>query len=182
MKPFAVLAAFSAPLTLAACLGAALAPSMAAAQPAPAAAAPATLAPKDARFLKKAIMGDDAEIKFGELAEKRGPAVRDFGVMLVQDHTQARDQATALATSGGLAPLSGLSPAASREYAKLSGLGGPQFDIEFTRYMIKDHRKDIAEFRKEAKGEGPVADLARSTLPVLQKHLKAAIGLSQQGS
>lgn len=167
---------------LLASLGAALmlAPALAAAQAPPAAGG---LKPRDAEFLKEAIMGDNAEIKFGELAEKSGPAVKDFGVMLVQDHTQARDQAVALAKSNGVPVPQGLPPAAGREYAKLQKVaGGPQFDVAFTRYMVKDHRKDVKEFRDEAKRSGPVADLARATVPVLEKHLKTAIGLSQQGS
>ena len=56
-------------------------------------------------------MGDTAELMFGELAEKRGPALKDFGVMLVQDHTPARDQASSLAKSDGVEPPSGLQPA-----------------------------------------------------------------------
>ena len=48
--------------------------------------------------------------------------------------------------------------------------------------MIDDHRKDIAEFRDEAReGHGAVSDLARRQLPTLRKHLDMAIALDNRG-
>jgi putative membrane protein len=45
--------------------------------------------------------------------------------------------------------------------------------------MVKDHRKDIADFQKEARKGGPAGDLAKQTLPVLRKHLAMAERLSR---
>jgi putative membrane protein len=127
-------------------------------------------------------MGDESEILLGKLAETRGAAIKDFAVALVQDHIQARDQADQLARSEGMTPPTQPTPAAKRELAKLQGLSGPGFDYEFVHYEIKDHRRDIRAYRRAAAKGGPVGDLAHATLPVLQKHLRMAVGLAQQGA
>jgi putative membrane protein len=128
-----------------------------------------------------AIMDDNAEIMFGQMAEKRGPAINTLGVMLVQDHMQARDRADKIAKAEGLALPTQLSSSASQQRLKLEKLSGPQFNYQFVRYIIKDHRRAITAYRREGKKIGPVAGLARSTLPDLEKHLRVALGLVQQG-
>jgi putative membrane protein len=36
------------------------------------------------------------------------------------------------------------------EYDKLNGLSGNDFDMEYLSFMVKDHYKDLHEFRMEA--------------------------------
>jgi hypothetical protein len=46
--------------------------------------------------------------------------------------------------------------------------------------MIDDHRKDIGDFRDEAReNHGQVSDLARSQLPTLRGHLRTAMELQR---
>jgi putative membrane protein len=59
-------------------------------------------------------------------------------------------------------------------YDKLGRLSGRQFDREFARHMVQDHKKDIAEFERESKKSGEVANFAQDTLSVLKKHLQIA--------
>ena len=65
-------------------------------------------------------------------------------------------------------------PEAAAEKRRLMRLGGRAFDREFVRYMVEDHHKDISDFREHAAGRGAVAELARRTLPVLERHLQTA--------
>jgi putative membrane protein len=136
-------------------------------------------------FVAEAIEGDISEIMLGQLAAQRaeGKGVRDFGRMLSDDHTMAKQAMSALADELGVRPP--LTPAAeAREtYTRLSGLSGIQFDSEFAAYMIKDHQENIDKFRAEAQaGNGKVSELAKDQLPTLQKHLKMAQTLQKQGS
>ena len=40
--------------------------------------------------------------------------------------------------------------------------------------MVKDHKKDIAEFQDQADSvSGPTADMAAKQLPTLKKHLES---------
>jgi putative membrane protein len=133
--------------------------------------------PREARhFLTDAIRGDNSEMMLGQMAAERGasPALRAFGQTLHDDHAQARQEAVRLAANFGISDTQAPMPEAVKERRKLERLHGRAFDREFAHYMVGDHRKDIAEFRKAARQGGPTAELAQRTLPTLQKHLAMA--------
>ena len=131
-----------------------------------------------ADFLTKAIKGDNSETKLGMLAASRGRSakVRDFGRMLARDHSKARREAVPVAARHRVAAPNAMADEARAEFAKLQHLRGAAFDREFAHYMVDDHRKDIADFEKEANGNDPadVRALARRTLPALRRHLATA--------
>ena len=142
----------------------------------------AALADSSMEFLQKAMEGDNSEIMLGRLAaeQARSPAVRDFGNRLVADHRRARDEAREVGGRFGLEPSREVAPEAQDEIEKLSDLRGGEFDREFVRYMVDDHRKDINDFREEAREhQGPVSDLAQRQLPTLREHLRMAIALER---
>lgn len=131
----------------------------------------------DRAFLKKAIEGDNSEIMLGKIAQARGasPGIKDFGAMLVTDHTKAREEAMRVAARIGVMMPTRLKKEVEDERGKLERLSGAAFDGEFARYMVKDHRHDIADFEKEVvSGHGATAALAKTQLPILRKHLNAA--------
>jgi putative membrane protein len=139
-----------------------------------AAAAPAS------KFLHDAIQGDNSETRLGELIAARGstPAVRSFGRTLVSDHSTARAQAATVARRMGVPVPTSMMPEARAERARLVRLHGRAFDREVRRYMIKDHREDIAKFEAQTRnGDRETARLARMQLPVLRKHLRIAESL-----
>jgi putative membrane protein len=69
---------------------------------------------------------------------------------------------------------------AQREYDKLQHLSGREFDREFLRYMVDDHREDIRDFREQAAaGNHEVSQMAKEQLPTLEKHLQTAERLMQ---
>ena len=129
-------------------------------------------------FLTTAIKGDNSETRLGALAAKKahGAPVRNFGAMLERDHKKARAQAAPIAARHKVPLTSAMSDEAQTEYAVLQRLHGAAFDHEFARYMVEDHKKDIADFEKETRSGDPadVRALARQTLPVLHKHLATA--------
>jgi len=134
-------------------------------------------------FLIQAQQGANSEIMLARLATKyaRNPAVRDFGQTLVDDHRQARDDIRSLGRRFGVPSARDISPEARDELDRLTDLRGRRFDREFINYMIEDHRKDIAEFRDEAREQhGPVSEFARRQLPTLRKHLDIASALGNQ--
>lgn len=137
----------------------------------------------DKAFLTDALQGDMAEVQVGQLAQTKGntEGVRNFGAMLVTDHTKAGEQAKRVADSLGVPPPAEPKAEAKQEYDKLSNLKGAAFDSEFLRAMVEDHEKDIAAFKTEAKsGGGAAAKLASEQLPTLQKHLTTAQALQKQ--
>lgn len=141
------------------------------------------LAKSDKQFIRDAMKGDNSEIKLGELAQKMGSSeqVRNFGTMLASDHSNAKKEVGLLATKIDVKATDAMTDEAKQEMSKLKGLSGSAFDKEFTRYMVDDHEKDVAEFKEKAnEGKGEVSTLAAQTVPVLTKHLETAQRLSAQ--
>ncbi|RST31767.1 DUF4142 domain-containing protein [Sphingomonas ginkgonis] len=144
------------------------------------AASTAAVAAPAPQFLKKAAMGDTSEARLGTLIASRGASAqtRRFGAMLVRDHSAHRAKVDALAARMHVQVMHQPVPEARSEYAKLQGMRGRAFDMEVRRYMIDDHQKDIADNREQAAGREPMtAQLARNTLPTLQRHLQMARSL-----
>jgi len=134
-------------------------------------------------FMHKAIEGNLAEIKVGRLAQQKGASegVRQFGTVLEQDHSTANSQAMTAVSSMGITPPSAPSAKERAEYRHLASLSGSQFDKAFVKAMVKDHKKDIAVYMKEAKASsGPAASYAQASLPTLRKHLQLAESLERQ--
>jgi putative membrane protein len=147
-------------------------------------AAPATAgADHAAKFLTDAIQADNAEIKAGQAAQDMGStqAVKDFGKMLVADHTKAKDQASQVAMAMNVPVPSGTTPDADAELKMATSMSGAGFDKDFLSAMVKDHQKAIDMFTEEAASSDPasVTDLAKQTIPTLKKHLETAQSLQK---
>src|SRR5690348_8448897 len=137
-------------------------------------------ATKPAAFMQKAIEGNLAEIKVGQLAQQKGASegVRHFGTVLEQDHSTANSQAMTAASSMGVTPPAEPSLKEQAEYRRLAALSGSKFDEAFVKEMVKDHKKDIAEYEKQAKASNSQAtSYAEQSLPTLKKHLQLAESL-----
>jgi putative membrane protein len=143
----------------------------------------AAFAKTEKEFISDAIKGDNSEIAMGHLAISKSASdpVKAFGQTLIDDHSKAKTDASAVAETIGVSPPQEMSPEAQRDMANLQKLSGREFDREFARVMVEDHQRDIAEFKNEAAGShGPVQQLAAQTLPTLEKHLQMAKSLSAE--
>ena len=130
-----------------------------------------------AQFLRDAIHGNYSEVTLGRVIQNRSsnPQVRNFGAMLVRDHSHGLTQAQAIAARLRLRIPTTLTPEARRELVVLRHLNGRAFDREVRRYMVDDHQKDIAEFRAQARsGDRATSGYAAATIPVMQRHLATA--------
>jgi putative membrane protein len=130
----------------------------------------------DTAFYKHAAQGGIAEVELGNLAQQKSKnqSVRDFGAMMVRDHSAANDKLKDVAASRNVSLPTSASVSQKATKAKLEVLSGETFDKSYIKRMIKDHQEDIMMFRKEAEsGQDPDAKAyAIATLPTLQAHLK----------
>jgi putative membrane protein len=130
----------------------------------------------DLSFYKKAAEGGIAEVELGRLAQEKSsnPSVKEFGAMMVTDHTAANEKLKAVAASKNVKLPTSPSMEQMATKTKLQVLTGDAFDKSYIKTMTKDHEEDIEEFEKEAtSGQDPDAKAyAAATLPTLQKHLK----------
>ncbi len=130
----------------------------------------------DAKFYKHAAEGGLAEVQMGQLAQEKSTdaSVKEFGSMMVTDHSAANEKLKALAATKGIELPSSPSIGEMATKTKLEVLSGHTFDKSYIKAMIKDHQEDIAMFKKEAaSGMDPDAKaFAAATLPTLKTHLK----------
>jgi putative membrane protein len=107
---------------------------------------------EDKMFLRKAAEGGIAEVKLGQLAAQKASSddVKAFGQKMVDDHTKLNNQMAQVADSLGVMLPKSMNKEDQAEYDKLNGLSGNDFDTEYLSFMVKDHHKDLHEFRIEA--------------------------------
>ena len=130
---------------------------------------------QDSMFLKAAAQGSNYEIKAGHLAEKQSSSadVKQFGRMMVKDHTKLNMSMMPVAKDAGMTLPTGLSADDKAEYDKLKGLQGQAFDQEYIQNMIMDHKKDLQAFQQEV-SDGqmqPEKQAAQKGESVVQMHL-----------
>lgn len=139
----------------------------------------------DAKFLMDAARGDVAEIKMGELAQQKGQseAVREFGRMLVEDHSKAGKKTAELASELKVVPPAQPSAEQMQKHDALARLSGEEFDRQFAAEMVKAHEQEIEKYRKQAQsGDSDVSKLAEELLPTLEEHLAVARSLQSGGA
>jgi putative membrane protein len=133
-------------------------------------------------FLKKAIQGNYAEAKMGQLAQQNGQSddVKNFGRMLADDHSAANQKALDAAKSMGVTPPEEPNAKQKSAYEKMSKMTGAKFDHYFAVHMVADHNGDISEYKKAAKNTDAAGEYAKGEIDVLQKHLDTAKSLSSK--
>jgi putative membrane protein len=142
--------------------------------------APAGQAKKvsDQTFVKDAAKGGLAEVELGKLAQEKASTeqVKSFGKRMVDDHSKANDELQTLAKNKNMTLPTDLDPKDKALKDRLSKLSGPAFDRAYMDAMVKDHRKDVNEFKLEStSGQDPdIKSFASKTLPTLEDHLKLA--------
>jgi putative membrane protein len=132
----------------------------------------------DQAFMKEAAQGGMAEVELGQLADQKASneEVRKFGQRMIDDHGKANDQLKSLAANQGVKLPQTLDAKDRATKLRLSKLSGDQFDKAYMKDMVRDHKADIAAFRRESTSGAStdVKDFATQTLPTLQNHLKEA--------
>jgi putative membrane protein len=124
------------------------------------------LSAKDRTFMKKAAKGGTMEVALGKLAEQNAQNgdVKSFGKRMVTDHGKANDELKSIASKKGV-------QLPSKEH-----VGKWTSDKAYMDLMVKDHEKDLAEFKEEASnGSDPdVKKFADDTANLIQEHLDLA--------
>lgn len=137
-----------------------------------------TLDAMDRSFVNQAAEGGLAEVELGKMAETKAanPQVKQFAERMVHDHTQANDQLKQVASDEGIQLPDHISQKDRMLKARLSKLSGDQFDKVYMQNMVKDHQKDVAQFKRESKdAQNPaVRNFAQKTTPILESHLSEA--------
>jgi putative membrane protein len=129
-------------------------------------------------YLAMAGSSDQFEIQSGQLALQmsQNPAVRNFGNMLVADHTRSTQMLIASAQSAGIAPPPpALLPQHQAMLDQLRAAGsGPSFDMAFQQAQVQAHQQAL-QLHQNYAASGDVPALratAGQIVPVVQMHLQ----------
>jgi putative membrane protein len=141
-------------------------------------AAKAELPRGDRKFLEEAAEGGMAEVELGKLAGQRASSdqVKQFGSKMVADHGKANDELKSLASGKGVQWPTSMGRSHQKDLDRLGKLSGADFDRQYMKHMVADHKKDVSAFQKQARSahDADVKAFAAKTLPTLQDHLRSA--------
>ncbi len=131
----------------------------------------------DANFMVNAASGGMLEVELGKIAEKNAASqqVKQFGKMMITDHTKANNELKALAAKKNIVVPATPGKDEQTKIDKLQKEQGKDFDKDYVSLMIDDHKDDIQEFKKAADNaqDSDIKAFALKNLPVLQKHLNS---------
>jgi putative membrane protein len=123
------------------------------------------------------------DIETGALAEKKGTTkeVREFGAMLVHDHTMVRQQGRDLAKKLGVTPTAPKDFAMAKDHETamktLRAAKGAEFDRAFLQHEVAYHKAVIDAVTTTllpATKNQEVKDLETRVAPAFQAHMTAA--------
>jgi putative membrane protein len=103
-------------------------------------------------FLREALEDSAARVQLGQLAVQKSQSddIKHFSEQMVRDDTSLSDQV--ILRVAKLLSMPGkkeLSKKNKQLAASLEMLSGSQFDEEFLKVMLKDHRQDLKRYRNE---------------------------------
>ena len=138
----------------------------------------------DQQFVDFAAQTDMVEANLGQLAQNVADSqgVKDYGQMLVTDHTKDFGDLHTAAQQASLTVPDAIDAAQNKEMIDpFQKLKGAAFDHKYIHEMIAGHTKAIAVYKKEAEdAQNPsIKQYAENALPVLQKHLEGAEALEK---
>jgi putative membrane protein len=131
-----------------------------------------------AAFAVKAAEGGMFEVEAGKIAQTKGNSqrIKDLGKHMVDDHTKANGELKDLAAKKQITLPTKVSDKHQKELDELNKLSGTEFDKEYAKEMVKDHKEDVAMFEKEAKSgkDNEIKNWASEKVPTLRHHLSMA--------
>jgi putative membrane protein len=130
------------------------------------------------QFMVKVADGGMTEVNAGQIAQQKAQnqRVKDFGAMMVKDHTAAGEELKNLAGRKNVTLPTSMSNDHQDAINDLNKKTGKNFDKDFMDMMVRDHKKTIDDF-KDAQNNTNDADVKawiEKTLPTLQMHLDSA--------
>nr|WP_315223817.1 DUF4142 domain-containing protein [uncultured Flavobacterium sp.] len=137
----------------------------------------------DSEFLVDIAEVNLAEIEIGKLAQIKSTnsEVKNFGKMLVDEHTKAATEVSALADAKSITLPVAITEDGKEEYNQLNEKSGTDFDKKFADMMIDGHQKAIDKLRKASEDatDQDVKLWASNSIAGMTAHLEHAKMLKQ---
>lgn len=132
----------------------------------------------DAQFLVNVAEINQEEISLGKLAQQKGSMtdVKELGKMMVDAHTKAMTDLSALAMSKSITLPESKTDDVNEAYKEMNQKSGREFDKEYCDKMVDGHKDAISKFEKASNDavDPDIKAMAAGMLPSLNKHLGMA--------
>ncbi|MDB5230520.1 MAG: hypothetical protein JWN76_1325 [Chitinophagaceae bacterium] len=132
----------------------------------------------DENFLVEAASGGMMEVELGKIAATNAasPQVKEFGQLMVSDHTKSDAELTTIARLKNIAIPNMPGEDHMKHINDLKNKKGADFDKAYMSMMTDDHEEDVRKFEKASKDakDQDIKSFAAKTLPVLKQHLEKA--------
>ncbi|HEY0612378.1 MAG TPA: DUF4142 domain-containing protein, partial [Chitinophaga sp.] len=127
---------------------------------------------ESADFAVKAYSGGMMEVQLGDAAQQlaAGARIKDFGNMMVRDHSKANDELKTLAVSKNITLPDSVGEDHKKHIDDLKKKKGVAFDKAYINMMVDDHKDVINMFEKAANNlkDADLKAFAARTLPTLR--------------
>jgi len=129
-------------------------------------------------FMTKVADVGMTEVKLGQMAQDKGMSqrVKDFGAMMVKDHTAAGDELKSMARQKNVTLPETMSNDHQKKTDDLNKKTGKDFDKAYMKAMVDGHQSTVNDFEKASKDtkDADVKAWVDKTLPTLKMHLDSA--------
>jgi len=129
-------------------------------------------------FMTKVSDVGMTEVKLGQMAQDKATSqrVKDFGAMMVKDHTAAGDELKNMARQKNVTLPETMSNDHQKKTDDLNKKTGKDFDKAYIKAMVDGHQSTVSDFEKASKNtkDADVKAWVDKTLPTLRMHLDSA--------
>ncbi|HMG69076.1 MAG TPA: DUF4142 domain-containing protein, partial [Chitinophagaceae bacterium] len=129
-------------------------------------------------FMVKVADVGMTEVKLGQLVQDKSTnqRVKDFGAMMIKDHTAAGDELKGLAGQKNVTLPTTIGDDHQKKYDDLNKKSGKDFDKAYINAMVDGHQATVSDFEKTSKNtkDADVKAWVDKTLPTLKMHLDSA--------
>ncbi|HVS90488.1 MAG TPA: DUF4142 domain-containing protein [Mucilaginibacter sp.] len=137
--------------------------------------APMTVSENDAKFVVTAAADGMAEVQLGKIAVAKASStrVKNFGGMMVTDHSKAGNELAAIAQKKNITLPAAPDSSAQKKAKDLALKSGKDFDKAYVDAMVDGHKKAVKLFEDGIKNlqDTTLKAFATKTLPTLKMHL-----------
>ena len=136
-----------------------------------------------AMFIETVAQEGMLEVTLGKLAMEKAsrPGVKDFGKLMLRDHTKMNDQLKALSSVKGLKLPVSLPAKELEQVRQMSQMEIPYFEKLYMKMMIENHNKHIELFK--GAGNSPdtaISNFSRKFLTMLETHREHALKVRER--
>lgn len=139
---------------------------------------PITTDEETSSFLVKAANGGMTEVQLGQVAQQKGThqKVKDFGAMMVHDHSAVNEQVKTMAAQRNVTLPSAVSDENQKDITDLEKKSGNDFDRAYIKHMVAAHQStiDMYESALNKINDTEVKTFINNALPKVKSHLDSA--------